>query len=384
MSKESIQENDPTVKQIPERLRHSTGRLAKKTRRVIPPGAVMSLAYVRKLPKRSRGPRKFPDMRIRFAFRHYINRHPDLTPVTKLVAEYIIRLYNFKLEKAWPSIATIADELSVGHATVSRAVKTLHDLGLIFIKSGGPSRRGSFGPKANEFVPNFWLVLNQETGAIIKNAKYPENEGTTPHTSAASRKKSLPQNRKTPLPQNEGSKKHANTRKYAESFPQNEGPCSDNGVGGASVPPFADAHGSTAPPEKEPEIDITGYETREFFITLKTLARELGITPERFLTSGNGAAGSRLDNLCYKNVFNGGKVVRGFCLEPSRPKNTWNFVCLELIAKAGTYRELKTKFNTAPDQVNGDSPVFIQYRIPPQVQEQAEKDFEAAQNVGYF
>ncbi len=144
------------------------------TRRVIPAGAVLTVADIRKLPKRSQGPKKNPAVKLKHALRTYINKcpHPDLTSSTKRVGVLLVDWYMPGNRYARASISTIADELSIGTTSVSRAIKTLHDLEFVFIKSGGPSRRGSFGAIANEFVPNFWLVLNPATGAIIRNANY--------------------------------------------------------------------------------------------------------------------------------------------------------------------------------------------------------------------
>ncbi len=149
-----------------------------KTRRVIPKQAIMTVAMMRKLPKRSQGPKKYPAAKLKAAMRHYINRCPALTSNPKRVGILLVDWYNPGRRKAWCSLATIADELSMGHATVSRAIATLHDLELVFTKSGGPSRKGSFGAVANEFVPNFWLVLNPATGAVIPCHRYASGVGS--------------------------------------------------------------------------------------------------------------------------------------------------------------------------------------------------------------
>lgn len=369
MQDKSIQENDSTVKN------------KSRTRRVIPPGVAITLADINKLPKRSRGPKKLPLSKIVFTFRQYINRHPALTATTKQVACLLAGWYNPTRRMAWGRRETIAEDLSLGVRTVARATAILHDLGLVFTASGG---YGSV--RANQYVPNLWLVVNEHTGAIIKNAKY-DFSGCNPRKYAESVGQTGTPNPVGQTGTPESGQKREKRLTSANPVGQTGTLHSDNGVGGAPASPAsanATARSAPAPSEKESEIDITGYETQEFFISLKSLARELGITPEKVLTSGNGAAGCKLDKLCYANAFTGGKVVAGLFLEPSRPKNTTAFVCLELIAKEGIYWEKKTSFNIAPDQVNGDSPVFIQYRIPPAVREQANKDFADKEKVGYF
>lgn len=158
MSKESKAQKSPQVKQ--------------KTRRLIPAGAAITLADIRKLPKRSQGPKKNPLSKIKWAFRTYLEKCPGLTSTTKRVACFLVDWYRLRDGYARPPISRIAQELSIGITSVKRAVAALHDLGIIFVKSGGPTRRQGFGTVASRYVPNFQLVINRDTGEIIKNAKY--------------------------------------------------------------------------------------------------------------------------------------------------------------------------------------------------------------------
>ena len=140
----------------------------KRTVRTVPDGAVLTMANIRKLPRRSQGPKKNPASKLKFALKKYINRCPyaSLTPNTKRVAELIIDWYRPGHRRSWASRATLATELAVAQSTVSEAIATLHKENMIFTKTGG------FGANANEYVPNFHLVINPDTGEIIKNARY--------------------------------------------------------------------------------------------------------------------------------------------------------------------------------------------------------------------
>jgi len=165
MSRESIQETNPNVK--------------RKTRRAIPPGVALTLADIQKLSKRAQGPKKNPAVKIKRAFQSYIERcpapkgkRPGLTSTTKRVACFLVDWYRLRDGYARPPISRIAEELVIDKRSAERAVATLDKLKLIFVKSGGPTRREGFGTIASRYVPNFWLVINRETGEIIRNAKY--------------------------------------------------------------------------------------------------------------------------------------------------------------------------------------------------------------------
>ena len=292
-----------------------------RTRRVIPKGAVMTLAMMRKLPKRSQGPKKNPASKLKNALRTYINKcpHRDMTSSTKRVGVLLVDWYMPGKRYARASIGTIADELSMGHATVSRAFKTLHDLELVFIKSGGPARGRGFGAIANEFVPNFRLVVNPDTGAIIRNGNYdfaPENrqnsEESFPHFEGLNS-----------YPHNEGGSNPENRQTSADSFPHTEGPYSDTiGAGASASPPSADAAvGSTsASPQVDDSENHLGPDTplpkygetvKVVYIQFRDLASNMDVEPKELKAAigGKGQVETRraLDDLCKYNIFTFGK-----------------------------------------------------------------------------
>ena len=255
-----------------------------RTRRVIPKQAIMTVATVRKLPRRSQGPKKYPFAKLKAAMRHYINRCPALTSNTKRVGILLVDWYNPGRRKAWCSLATIADELSMARSTVIAAIADLHNSELVFTKSGG------FGAVANEYVPNFWLVLNPATGAIIKQANYDFSAGKW-RTSAESVTDFQGQN---PVTENRSQKNPENRRNSAESMTDFRSPYSDNGMGGAHAAPASPdgtADCATAPWEDDSEILM--------FAQVEPLARDLGVTPENLVMA---LAGFDMDNTVARKL----------------------------------------------------------------------------------
>jgi len=310
-----------------------------RTRRVIPKGAVLTVADIRKLPKRSQGPKKNPASKLKNALRTYINRcpHPSMTSSTKRVGVLLVDWYMPGKRYARASIGTIADELSMGHATVSRAFKTLHDLELVFIKSGGPARGRGFGAIANEFVPNFRLVVNPDTGAIIRNGNY-DFSTQNRQTSA----ESFPHFEEVnSYPHNEGGSNSENRQTSAESFPHFEEPYSDTvGAGATASPPSADAAvGSTsASPHVDdfenhlgPETPFPNTDGKTVFVVyiqFRDLASNMDVEPKELKAAigGKGQVETRraLDGLCKHNIFTYGQP-RHFIFENEPPLECASF-----------------------------------------------------------
>jgi hypothetical protein len=160
-----------------------------RRRRFIPPKVEITLKEIEALPKRSRGPKRNPASKLKYALKKFIGKSNNkrVTPNTKRVADVLIDWYRPGRRHSWASRETLANELAIAQSTVSAAVAVLHDLGLIYTKTGG------FGAKANEFVPNFRLVLNPDTGNIIKNDNFKKSrvsadstDSTTPLESTES------------------------------------------------------------------------------------------------------------------------------------------------------------------------------------------------------
>jgi hypothetical protein len=108
-----------------------------------------------------------------------------VTPNTKRVADVLIDWYRPGRRHSWASRETLANELAIAQSTVSAAIAVLHDLGLIYTKTGG------FGAKANEFVPNFRLVINPDTGSIIKNDSFKKSRVSADSTDSTARLESV-------------------------------------------------------------------------------------------------------------------------------------------------------------------------------------------------
>jgi hypothetical protein len=98
------------------------------------------------------------------------SKNKRVTSNTKRVADVLIDWYRPGKGHSWASRETLANELGIAQSTVSSAIATLHDLGIIFTETGG------FGAKANQYLPNFRLVLDPDTGSIIKNASYKKSK----------------------------------------------------------------------------------------------------------------------------------------------------------------------------------------------------------------
>ena len=149
-----------------------TTRPVKRNRRTIPDGMRLTVTEVRKLPRRTRGPDKNLLVKIRRRYIKYIAACPYLNSNEKIVINKVAEWFNLSDGFARAAYVTLAESTGVSPATVKRALRTAYDAGLMGIKSGGPSRKGSFGPVANIFVPAFRLVINAASGLLIENAPY--------------------------------------------------------------------------------------------------------------------------------------------------------------------------------------------------------------------
>ena len=139
-----------------------------RRRRHIPPKVELTLKEIEALPKRSRGPKRNPASKIKHAMKKMVGKSiaHKMTPNTKRVADVLIDWYRPGKRRSWASRETLANELGIAQSTVSAAIATLHDNGIIFTKTGG------FGAQANEYLPHFRLVLDLATGSIIKNDSF--------------------------------------------------------------------------------------------------------------------------------------------------------------------------------------------------------------------
>lgn len=290
-----------------------------KTRRVIPAEAILTVAEVWKLPKRSQGSKKNPFAKIKRAFQTYINKcpapsraGPGLTSAEKRVGILLADWYMPDKRYARASKATIVDELFIGTASVSRALKTLHDLEIVFTKSGGPSRRGSLGAVANKYVPNFWLVINPDTGAIIKNAKY----DFSPANPRGCQESLYQSGTRPPLYQNGTRSKRSNPRGCQESLYQT-GTVYRSISAGANATPCASADAaataSAAPLKKQfgplPKHDSDSVKIR--FVQLGKLAAKLNKHPvaltKLFAGEGSSEIMTSLHTFCKNQIFTFGR-----------------------------------------------------------------------------
>lgn len=227
-------------------------RQVKRKRRTIPDGMRLTITEVRGFPRRTRGPDKNLLLKIRRRYIKYIADCPYLNSNEKFVIIKIAEWFNLKDGFTRAAIPTLAESVGVSHATVERAVKTAYDAGLMGIKPGGPSRKGSFGPVANKYVLAFRLVINDANNLLIQNAPY----HFLPRT-VNGEAKSSPQ---MSSPQIEGSVDPKNPSVEAESSPQIEG-VRDNVIGGAK----------NAAPSDSADAAATGSATRRERIQLEPL-----------------------------------------------------------------------------------------------------------------
>ena len=149
-----------------------TTRSVKRKRRTIPDGMRLTITEVRGFPRRTRGPDKNLLFKIKRRYIKYIAACPYLNSNEKFVIIKVAEWFNLKDGFTRAAYVTLAESIGVSTATVKRALRTAYDAGLIGIKSGGPSRKGSFGPVANKYVLAFRLVINDASGLLIENAPY--------------------------------------------------------------------------------------------------------------------------------------------------------------------------------------------------------------------
>jgi hypothetical protein len=355
----------------------------------------MTLAMMRKLPKRSQGPKKNPASKLKNALRTYINRcpHPSMTSSTKRVGVLLVDWYMTGKRYARASIGTIADELSMGHATVSRAFKTLHDLELVFIKSGGPARGRGFGAIANEFVPNFRLVVNPDTGAIIRNGNY-DFSTQNRQTSA----ESFPHFEEVnSYPHNEGRSNPENRQTSAESFPHFEEPYSDTvGAGATASPPSADAAvGSTsASPQVDDSENHPGPDTPfpktdgktvfVAFVRCRDLVSNLDVEPKELKAAirGKGPVETllALDSLCKYNLFHFGQP-RHFIFESQLPDDCCTFGHTIVYGDEGRVSFVNAEWpRLSFDDITMSSWLAIEYRVSSAYQAEVAAKVKAIQD----
>ncbi len=366
MSKESIHENGPQVK--------------RKACRTIPDGIALTVADILKLTKRAQGPKKNLASKIKWAFRTYIEKcpapskdRPGLTSATKRVACFLVDWYQLRDGYARPPISRIAEELSIGITSVKRAVAALHDLGIIFVKSGGPTRRQGFGTVASRYVPNFWLVINRDTGEIIKNANY-DFMGLNAIRGAGDYAQN---DTRGAYAQNDTRGDTLNAIRGAGDYAQN-GPRYLSTSAGANASPSASAGAaaaaSAAPLEKEigplPKHDSDSVKVR--FARLKDLAYRSGVPSNGlinlFAGKGTPAAMIGLQGICKREIFNFGKPVFGI-LENNPPAHGPKYGRVIIYGDEGAVDFVED--GLALTDLDSNSWLVIEYRVSPAYQIEA-------------
>ena len=301
-------QNSPQVKRNPGLP------IAKKRRRSIPDGAAMKLPDLKKLSKRAQAGKKSPGYLLKRDFLDFLSLHPKVSAAYWKVAYVIVGHFNFKYGRSWPSIQYIQEAAGVkSRRTVDNAVRFFHEEGLIFSQSGG---YGSV--RANEYAPNFRLILNCDTGEIVRNAPYltaDDNRTVSQSVSGANPRGCQVPERKKCVPKSGAQKmrteKSDNRQKYADPVRKKCAPCSDSVMGGAPTSPAsADAAAGSAP---RPKDDVDPRKIGR--ILSASLAEHLGLTWEQLidLITGRGEPGGveRLDGLCKSELFNMGKPTAG-------------------------------------------------------------------------
>ena len=257
-------QNSPQVKRNPGLP------IAKKRRRSIPDGAAMKLPDLKKLSKRAQAGKKSPGYLLKRDFLDFLSLHPKVSAAYWKVAYVIVGHFNFKYGRSWPSIQYIQEAAGVkSRRTVDNAVRFFHEEGLIFSQSGG---YGSV--RANEYAPNFRLILNCDTGEIVRNAPYltaDDNRTVSQSVSGANPRGCQVPERKKCVPKSGAQKmrteKSDNRQKYADPVRKKCAPCSDSVMGGAPTSPAsADAAAGSAPapfPEDSEKVKIRFVQVSE-------------------------------------------------------------------------------------------------------------------------
>lgn len=302
----SIQEKNPKVKRKVGLL------VAKKKRRSIPDGATFTTTTLNKMSKRTRAGKKSPGYLLKREFKEWLRDYPGMSAAFWNVACVIVDLYNFRYGKAWPSTETIREMSGVKTTrTVDRAIKFFREDGIIFIKSGG---YGSI--RSNNYVPNLRLILNAETGGIIRNAPYmtkTENWAVVGVNFSASARGCHVPVRKNVVPKSGPQKcrteKSRNRQKYATPVRKNVGLRSDSVVDGAkSAPTIAsvDSAATVSAPRPNEESD----QRKIGYIPIATLSLYLDMTfdglIQLFAGKGSNQDIKNLDDFCKREIFNSG------------------------------------------------------------------------------
>jgi len=127
---------------------------------------------------------------------------------------------------------------------------------------------------------------------------------------------------------------------------------------------------------KAPAVSATAPvgESVEMFANLGDLCKAIGTTPKNFLAAGNGVAGQLLDTMCQDRRFCGGRPVSG----PLRqdPGIYCTFVCIELIAGSGNYKEIDIGISREKKFVTNATMVYIRFIVPKAVMDKKEKEFQ--------
>lgn len=357
----------------PQVKRNPGSAVAKKLRRAIPKGVALTNADIKKVAERYKWSMPKALTEIKREYENLVNRYPGLTSPTKRVAIKLGWWYMPDKRFARAAIPTIAKELDIGHATVSRALKPLHEQQIVFTQSGGPSRPGSLGPTANKYVPDLGRVIDRDTGKLLKypdyNAPARERMGglkSSPHSEVMKSS-----------PHSEVGVKRSNPRGCQESSPHSEVEYSSTSADANASPASADATASYAPAPREdqigplPEHDSDSVKIR--FAQVKDLAYRSGVDSggliQLFKGKGTPAAMIGLQGICKREIFNFGKPTFG-TLDHNRPNH--GIKLGRVIVHEGEGRITFIEDGIALADLTPDSRLVIEYQVSPEYQIEAQ------------
>ena len=309
-----------------------------------------------------------------------VNGTPSgFTPTVREVYKRIVWSFRMKQGYIYSSYETLAADVGCHKDSAREAVRYLEEKGLLQCRSGKGWQKKKFKNRANQYCPNLWIFINPETGTLI-NPPY-----TSESYSWKKIEKKFRENLKNPYmvaKENKGlrgarkenvqyteipyTKKPANPQKT--SRPCTEIPYQYNNTsGGANAAPAC---------ARAPAVSATAPvgESVEMFANLGDLCKAIGTTPKNFLAAGNGVAGQLLDTMCQDRRFCGGRPVSG----PLRqdPGIYCTFVCIELIAGSGNYKEIDIGISREKKFVTNATMVYIRFIVPKAVMDKKEKEFQ--------
>ncbi len=257
----------------------------KRKRRTILKGVALTNADIAKVAERHGWSKKRAETEVKREYENLINGHPELTSATKRLAIKLSWWFMPDKRFARASIPTLAAALKIGHRTVERASATLHEQQIVFTESGGPSRRGSLGAVANKYVAHLRLVINPDTGELIKHRDY----DIAARNSIVGLKSYRQNEGMNSYRQNDGTLKRSNpcgassrTVKMRESTVVQ---------GGASLPASTDVPANAARPKDQSILSgintpmpVDAVDVKPLYIVVQTLEAHLKVTIKELIT----------------------------------------------------------------------------------------------------